>query len=82
VVTWSGRSSEGHQSIIRVLIRGNPSKSIAISAHPDERILDAVDQQPLEDSEVDQVLQRDEHDRREAVLGQIEEDLIGEATSR
>jgi hypothetical protein len=65
-----------------VLIRGNQSKSIAFSAHPDERILDAVDQQPLEDSEVDQVLQRDEHDRREAVLGQIEEDLIGEATSR
>ena len=65
-----------------MLIRGNQSKSIAISAHPDERILDAVDQQPLEDSEVDQVLQRDEHDRREAVLGQIEEDLIGEATSR
>ena len=65
-----------------MLIRGNQSQSIAISAHPDERILDAVDQQPLEDSEVDQVLQRDEHDRREAVLWQVEEDLIGEATSR
>ena len=65
-----------------MLIRDNQSQYIAISAHPDERILDAVDQQPLEFSEVDQVRQRDKHNRREAVLWQVEEDLIGEATQR